>query len=139
MRYLFPLVLTLACGGPDFTGTYKGSITTSGNCADTASWPILESSATTWTVVETSDIVTIATSGTCGNFVADATGSTAKLRKKSCPRFTEGASTIQVTYTSGDFTLNGNALTGVVQFEAVASGGTYRSCAGNTTATFIRN
>jgi len=99
--------LVVACG-PNFAGTYSGTLAYAGPCTDGSS--VSTTATSSWAATQAGSAVTATFSGACSPLTWMAAGSVLTLQGKSCPQTASGAWTFAETLNDGRATLNGSSL-----------------------------
>jgi hypothetical protein len=139
MLLVVAAALGTGCGGPPWDGTYSGTLSYTDNCGGSDSQP------ESWTITQNGSVLTILPlDTTCGAFTADINGSTATLRQKTCPPYTD--STTGYTYypeiTGGTISLQNTHLTGTETYLNDFSGPSYPyqgTCSGTAAIDLYRH
>lgn len=129
MKYLTILVssMCLMGCGPNWNGTFVGTLSQSGTCSDGSTLPNTES-AVQVTLQDDGDTVTWESA--CGaTLIADINGDRANIRQSSCPSETLTDGTVRSsTVESGTLELNDNTLRMEVELLITLSGTITGAC-----------
>lgn len=143
MRYAWALVVLSACGEPDFTGDYVGTLDLSAQC-DTVSFYV-GTATTRFTIQESYETILVPAPSDlfrCGGMHGKKTGNTVTLSSTFCPEFTNSrGSKIQDIVKSGStLTLDGNNLKVDIGLATTLTSpdGTKGQCSGPLTGTLIK-
>lgn len=113
--------------GPNWNGTFIGTVSQEGTCSDGSSAQDIES-AVKVTLRDEGDTVTW--EGSCGStFIADISGDSAILRESTCPSTTlNDGTTRSTTVEGGTLDLNDNVLRMELDFFITLSGTITATC-----------
>lgn len=130
--------LTVGCG-PDFTGTYTGSLADSGFCSDGSSENVTVT--VNWNVTEQGSAIHLSTNGSCGQLDGTITGAGAVLNGKTCTPVVSSTSTVTRSITSASLTLQGKSLavSGSAMDTVQLSNGVSGTCSPGITGTLTKN
>lgn len=112
--------LMTACG-PDFTGTYSGTLGSVGTCSDGSS--INNSGAASWVLSEGGGGVQATFQGSCSPISGTTVGNIWTMAGKTCLPYVSGGDTVNTTLQDGSGTLTGNVLDIVAHLTASDSVG----------------
>jgi hypothetical protein len=96
MRKILGVLFLVACGGPDWTGSWSGALVLGATCQDGSSGS--QSFNVVWNITESGDKLDITPNGgTCGSFTAINRGWSADFQTKACgtTTFDSGKLTLQ--------------------------------------------
>lgn len=109
--YIIPIsaVFLVACGSPDWSGTFVGRLTASGACSDGSTVPATDN-AVQLTLRDDGD--TVSWSAACGaTAIADVDEERAEVRQYSCPaEILSDGTTRNTTISGGTLELDGDTL-----------------------------
>jgi hypothetical protein len=129
MRFLGLLIAAVALTGcgPNFAGTYVGTLYLDIDCSDGTSGT--ESFAARWHLVDEGDVIIISPeAGDCGSYSAIPHGSTADIQSKACPSYQGGGYMYQPTLSSGSLAVDGDELTVGLHLSIAVSGAGVGTC-----------
>lgn len=137
-RLLCAVTLCLAVGcGPDFRGTYSGTLLQLGSCSDGSS--INHADAYDWTFTESGSGGEVTFEGACSGIPVTYSGSQVTFGSKTCAPSASNGVTVSATMTDGTGTLDGKNMGVSVHTTAVLSSASASgSCTSTLSGTLIK-